>query len=143
AAARDVADRRRRRESRQEDQRTNLLVVQVLLAADEPERNGLPADLLKIKPPAILLDIDDDVAPFVEGAQADAALGGFSEAFALFRGFETVIDRIAEEVRQRIPQPFDHLLVEFGLLADELDVHPLAETGRDITDQPREAAEHG
>ena len=73
-----------------------------------------------------------------EFQQTDLALVGL-DAFA--RPFEPVVDRVADDVRQRIADHFDHFAVELHFAAFEIDHNLLAKLVREIADQPWERAE--
>ena len=57
--------------------------------------------------------------------------------------FEAVVERVAHEVHERVAERVDHGAVELGVLADELQLDLLAELGREVAHEPREAQEHG
>ena len=57
--------------------------------------------------------------------------------------FEAVVERVADEVHERIAERVDHGAVELGVLAHELQVDLLAELGREVAHEPREAQEDG
>ncbi len=63
-----------RREAGQEDQVDQLALVQAvgLLGRDQLGLDGLVADALRVDPPAVVGDLDDDLAPLVEGVQRRA-----------------------------------------------------------------------
>ncbi len=56
-------------------------------------------------------------------------------------GFETVIERIAHQVHQRIADLLEHRLVEFGALAEQLEFDLLAELAREVVHDARKAVE--
>ncbi len=70
--------------------------------------------------------------------QTDFPLAGF-QAFA--RTFQSVIDCVADNVRQWIAHHFHHLAVEFDLATFEIHHDLLAEFGRQIPHQSREGGE--
>src|SRR3546814_5481728 len=65
-----------------------------------------------------------------------------SRAPALIRRFKTMIEAVANQMRERIADLLDHALVEFGALADQLQAHLLAKLAGEIVDHAREAREH-
>ncbi len=73
--------------------------------------------------------------------ERDAALGGLAGGKALVGLFEAVVDRFAHEMHERIGQPVDDRLVDFGAFAfrDEFDL--LARFARKVVHQAAEAAE--
>jgi hypothetical protein len=64
-------------------------------------------------------------------ARRDASLGVF----------EAVIGRIADHMHQRIGQPLDHRLVEFGLLAGRRQIDLLAQIARQVVNKAAEPPE--
>ena len=59
----------------------------------------------------------------------------------LRRLFDAVIDRVADDVGQRIADHLDHLAIELDVAALDIDQHLLAELGRQVADHPRQADE--
>ena len=62
---------------------------------------------------------------------------------ALLGRLEAVVERVADEVHERVAERVDDGAVELGVLADELELDLLAELGREVADEPREAQEDG
>src|SRR3546814_14610647 len=60
---------------------------------------------------------------------------------ALIRRFKTMIEAVANQMRERIADLLDHALVEFGALADQLQAHLLAKLAGEIVDHARERSE--
>ena len=69
--------------------------------------------------------------------------GRLARRDALFDPFEAVVERIAHEVHERVAERVDHGAVELGVLAHELQLDLLAELGREVAHEPREAQEDG
>ncbi len=61
--------------------------------------------------------------------------------FALLGHLDTVVDRVAHQVHQRIGQGFDQVLVEIGFFTDELKVDLFLQAASQVADQAREATE--
>ena len=53
--------------------------------------------------------------------------------------FDAVVDRVADDVGQRIADHLDHLAVELDVAALDIDQHLLAELGRQVADHARQA----
>ena len=68
---------------------------------------------------------------------------GLAGRVALLRRLEAVVERVADEVHERVAERVDHGAVELGVLAHELQVDLLAELGREVAHEPREAQEDG
>ena len=54
-----------------------------------------------------------------------------------------VVERVADEVHERIAERVDDRAVELGLAAGQHELDLLAELGREVADEPREAHEDG
>ena len=85
---------------------------------------------------------DDDVAAGVAGGDAHGPGRRLAGGLALGGRLEAVVERVAHEVHERIAERVDDGPVELGVLADELELDVLAELGREVADEPREAQEH-
>ena len=70
--------------------------------------------------------------------QADLALAGLQ---ALGRRLDAVIDRVADDVGQRIADHLDHLAVELDVAAVDIDQHLLAKLGGQVADHARQSDE--
>ena len=70
-------------------------------------------------------------------------VGGLAGGLALLGAFEAVVERVAHEVHERVAERVDDGAVELGVLADEVQLDLLAELGREVAHEPREAQEDG
>ena len=70
-------------------------------------------------------------------------VGRLARGLALLGAFEAVVERVADEVHERVAERVDDGAVELGVLADELQLDLLAELGREVAHEPREAQEDG
>jgi len=94
---------------------------------DQSGGDRLGDDAVFIQPVPVIADHDGDgVArlPRRDGEQTNLALA-IGEASG--RRFDPVVDRIADDVGQRVADRLDHLAVEFNVAAVEIDHHLLAE----------------
>jgi hypothetical protein len=101
------------------------------------------ADLLGVDAVAVVANEDEDVVAAVRGFEADGADLGLAAGKPDFGGLHAVVDGIAHQVHQRVAQFVDHALVEFGLLAADLQVHFLVPLDGDIAHHALEAIERG
>ena len=108
---------------------------------DEAALDGLGAHLVDGDAGAIVGDFDDDVAAFLQGAQAERALRILARGFAHLRRLDAVIERVAHGVGERILDGFKQALVELGLLAFHLQAHAAAERLRKIAHHARHLGE--
>ena len=143
AAARDVAGRLRRGEARGEEQLDRAAHVDVRrgVLVDHAEGQGLLGHRLGVDPVAVVADLDDHAAAGVAGGDLDRALARLAGGQPVVGQLEAVVDRVAHEVHERVAERVDHGAVELGLRADQLELDLLAELGREVADQAREAQE--
>ena len=99
-------------------------------------------DALAVDARAVVGDLDDDAARAVQRRDAHDAFFGLAGREALLRGFQAVVDGVADHVGQRIGEALDDGLVDLGAFAlgDEPDL--LAGHVGDLADQTRHALEH-
>ena len=140
AAPRDRGDDGGGGEAGLEDELRDLLVGERgrLGLAAHAVLDGLLLDLVDVETAAVVRDLDDDVAAFVEGVEVDAARLGFAGRTALFGPFEAVVGAVAHEMRQRVLDELEHLAVELGVLAVHLQVDLLAQFVAEIADEARQ-----
>ncbi len=129
AAAGYAGDRRGGRKAGHEDEFVNLGFRQLLDLGfgGEALRDRLGLDALGVEAAAVVGDLDDDMAAFVIGRQANAPLLGLARFAALRRRFQAVIGRIAHHMRERILDQVEHLAIELGVGAVHFQVDLLAE----------------
>ena len=122
-----------------EDQVDDFAVAERGIGRDQLAFDGFGADALAIEAAAVVGDFDDDAAGVVEGIERDPARGRFSPFAPQFGGFDAVVERVADEVHQRVADFLDDGFIEFGLAAvdDEFDV--LAQFLGNVADDPVEA----
>ena len=132
----------RGREAGLEDQLIQLGVGQRWRpAAIRPFSSALARMRLASRPRPSSLTLISTSAPAWRADQADAARRRLAGRDAASGIFEAVIGGVADQVDQRIGEPLDHRLVEFGLLAGGRQFDLLAEIARQVVDQAAEAAE--
>ena len=66
----------------------------------------------------------------------------FTRRQPIRRQFDAVVDRIADDMRQRIAQPLDDRAIHFGGLTDHFQPHFFLGLGRKLAHEPRHALEH-
>jgi len=79
----------------------------------------------------------------MNGRQVNASLSGLAGGFPLVRGFDSVIQAIADQMDQGIVQALDHRLVHFGALAFGHQLDLLAGLPLQIMGEPAEPLEQG
>ena len=94
--------------------------------ATRARRSMAAADAIVIDAAAVVFDFDVDVVAAMIGADETRAVFGFASVAARVGVFDAVRDGIADEVNERIGNLLDDVVVEFGLLADEIEIDELA-----------------
>ena len=129
------------REAWHEDKVVDAIVAERLVRTDQSFRSCLLKHFLFVDPGAVVDDLNDDVAAFVERVQFQCAYLGFASGDAFLRHFQTVIQRVANQMNQRVTDFLEDGLVKLGTLTVELQVDLLAERVAGIPHQAREATE--
>ncbi len=86
--------------------------------------------------------LDHDVAAVMRCRQHELARAVLARRAPHLDGFDAVVETVAHEVSQRIDDPLDQALVEFGRLTEGDKLDFLAEFRREIAHEAREAAEN-
>ena len=141
AATRDVADACRGRETGRADQLVDLLVGQDGIGRDQAAFDRAGADRGAVDPGAVVLDPDNDPPALLLGGKADGAVGGLAGREPHLGLLDTMVDRVADHVGQRIADPLDHALVDLRPLALHLEGDTLAGLRAKFAQQARNPAE--
>ena len=80
--------------------------------------------------------------PRCSAREMDRALLVLAGGESVRRRLDAVVDRVADDVGQRIAEPLDDRAVDLGRLAGHLEPDLLAGLGRQLAHQPRHALEH-
>ena len=75
-------------------------------------------------------------------AQTNQALFRLALEQALFRGFDAVIDGVAQQMSQRCFKLFQHVAIDLGFLAFDLQAHLFAKAAPEVANHARLPAEH-
>ena len=91
-----------------------------------------------IDAPAVIGHRDDHVRAQLHGVQPDGGLRGFAGPFPLVGEFDAMVDRIADQMHQRVGELVQHASIQFGV--DSLCLPPdvLAQGPRQVADGPLE-----
>ena len=147
AAAGDVARpgrRSRSRAGRAARWRARMSIASACSAVISPRSAALAATRGGSMPRPSSRDRDDDVAAGVAGGDLAACRSArLAGGDALLGRLEAVVERVADEVHERVAERVDDGAVELGVLADELELDLLAELGREVAHEAREAQEDG
>ena len=143
AAAGYVGDLFRGREAGQEDEIVDLIVAERSVRAYQPAVARLLQHTLGIDTGAVVLDLDDDAAAAMLGREPDRAFFGLACSRAIGRRLDAVIDRVADDMGQRIAEAFDDRAIDFGVFARQFQLHLLGGLYGELAHEPRHALEHG
>ncbi len=116
--------------------------VSIAFGSTRPFSLRLLQDALAIDAAAVVADFDDDAAAALIGGHPDRALFMLALGHTIGRRLDAVIDRVPDDVGQRIAEPLDDGLVDLGGLTDHLDLNLLAGLGGQLAHQARHALEH-
>ncbi len=143
APARNARHFFRRGKIGHEDERKELLVRGRGVGGDQSFFDGLGADGPGIETGPVVLYPDEHVGPGMDRGEVDGAAAGLSRRFAHFRRFDPVVDAVSDQVHERVAQPFDDGLVQFGLRAFGRELDLFSELGGEVPHGALELAEGG
>ncbi|MCY1178859.1 hypothetical protein D9M73_192320 [compost metagenome] len=75
-------------------------------------------------------------------AQANQTFSRLAGQQALFREFDAVVDRVAQQVSQRRLELFQHVAIDLGLLAFNFQSHLFTQVAPQITDHAHLPGQH-
>ena len=101
----------------------------------------LVANLDRIEPFAVVLDLDHDAIASMHRVERDGAFGRLAGRHADLRQFDAVVGRIADDVNQRIAELVDHSLVELGVFAVNHEADFFIVRAADVAYDPLESRE--
>ncbi len=124
AAAGNVGDLFGGREAGQEDEIVDLIVAERSVGAHQSALARLVENALGIDTGAVVPDLDDDAAAAMLRGKPDRSFLGFSRGRPIRRRFDAVIDRVADDVGQRIAETFDDRSIDLGVFAQPFRAAP-------------------
>ena len=131
------------RETRGEDQQHRVAIAErpCLLGRDDPLLHRLGPQLLGVDARTVVPDLDLHVAALLEGRQGKRPLGRLAGRLPSLRSFDPVIDGVAHEVGQWIPEGLEDRPVELDLLAFDDESASLAELRSQVAHHARQLLE--
>src|SRR6056297_3221660 len=136
ASTGDVGDFCGRRKPRSENQVVDLFVAQVTAVPfNNPFADRLFQNLCLVQTAAVIFDGDPDLSLLVPGGQPNGSLLLFAGSGPFFGGFQAVVERIAQQVDQRVGDGFNNRFVDFSLFANQFQINFFAGLDRDVVDQ--------
>src|SRR5690606_6479869 len=127
AATGGVGDNGGGGEARLEDEEADFLIrhAHQLAFVNHTAFKGDFLDLHDIHAVAIIGDGDDDVVALVHGGQLNITGFRFATLNPGFWRFDTVINRVANQVDQGVADCLNHRFINFGVAADNAQINKL------------------
>ena len=141
AAPADVADFFRGGEAGQEDDSDGVRVIHRVdfFLAEETFFHSFAANDIRVDTFAVVGDHDDDVVALVARDKSDFTDTRLALCLALVRHFDSVVERVAQEVHNRVADFVDDRAVEFGVLAFDCQIDFFVEFLGYVANHAREA----
>ncbi|MNF92286.1 hypothetical protein D3C84_749260 [compost metagenome] len=130
----DFSDCVAQTETGQEQERQQLLFTQLRgrIGRGQLALDDAAPDLLQIDAITVIAQLQHQQAGLMGGAQTDQAFLRLAGQQALFRGFDSVIHGVAQQVRQGCFEFLQYITVDLGFLALDLQPHLLAEATTEV-----------
>ena len=112
-----------------------------LLGGEQPGRARLADERVAVDAAAVVGDLDQDLVARLARRDLERAGSLLAGGGALLGAFDAVIDRVADDMGERIADHLDHLAIQLDVAAVGLEADLLAELGGKVADQPRQARE--
>ncbi len=143
AAAGKVGHRRRGREARLEDQGILLRRAQPLgpLGRDQAGGDGAADQLVAVDAAAVVRNLEQYLVAGLARADSKAAAFALAGPPPLGRAFDAVVDRVADDMGERIADHLQHLAVDLDVAAVDLEDDLLAGLAGNVADHPRQGRE--
>ena len=126
SASRHFGHATRGGKTRTENQRVDLRLGRRAGRFQEVLRNGPLIQLFGVEPRPVVGDRDDDIAPFVIGAQRDTAMSGLAVTLPCLIILDAVINAVAQHMHERVADFLHDVAIEFCLVARRHQVDALA-----------------
>ena len=102
---------------------------------DEPLADRRLRDAREVDAPAIVLDGEDHLAGSLDGAQAQHADPRLAGRLPLGGRFQPMVQRVADQVRQRVGEGIEHAAVQLQLATADFQAHLPVQLPAQIADQ--------
>ncbi|MCY1412447.1 hypothetical protein D9M71_278540 [compost metagenome] len=131
------------REARGENQVVAVRFAQALgrILVHQALFHGLGAQHARVHALAIVGDRQENMVTLLLRRQHHAPTAHLARGFALLWRLDTVVDRVAHQVHQRVGQSLDKVLVQVGLFADQLQIDFFFQLASEVAYQARKAPE--
>jgi hypothetical protein len=108
------------------------------VGVDEPGRDRAAARGLEVHAGAVVGDGDVDRVLLAARVDPDAARLGLAGGRAQLGPLDAVVDRVADQVHERVAEAVEDRAIELELAARDLDLDALAEPLRDVAREARQ-----
>src|SRR5712692_6021787 len=143
APARNFRHFRSGAESRLENEIENFLPGQALgrFRFQDFLFNGARAQLSRVDTPTVVADFNDHLGALMIGVEIDGTACGLAGSQALAGRLDTMVNRITDEMHERLGKTVENALIEVSVLAREFQGHILATFLGNVADDAREPPE--
>ncbi len=107
-----------------------------------PLLDGLRGHRVGVDALAVVDHLDDHLAARVVGTQPEETLSRLAGRDPVGRRLDPVIDRVADQVRQRVLDRLEQAAVELGVAADHVEAHLPAARRSEVAHHPRHLGPH-
>ena len=110
--------------------------------ANQSFGEGLGFDLVDWNPAPVIVNADNNAVAFLARGNGQLSFARFSFGLSLHGSFDTVVDRIAHQVHQRIADFVGDGLVELSLFAAHFQTDLFIEFLRQVADHSGQLCKH-
>ena len=108
------------------------------MRGDQAPLDSLLTDTIYVQSGSVVDDFDIDLAAFMESPQLQNASEVFPGQLPGFRGLDSVIDGIPDQMCKRVFNCLDDRAIEFGVLPFHFQANVFSAAERQIADRPGE-----
>ena len=94
-----------------------------MILGKQPGGDSATTDRIEVQTSAVVLNVDDRGVALQTDAHGDAALFWLAVVASAFRCFDTMVDRVAQQMRQRLDHAFQQFGVQGDAFADQVQLH--------------------
>ena len=107
----------------------------MIVIRDQTPLHRFATNFSRCHPFAVILDINDNIAAFLIGAESNGTFFRFAVLPPFFGNLNAMIHGIAHHVDQWVINGIHHITVNLGFLAPHNEIHLLPGLFRQITDK--------
>ncbi|MNO75825.1 hypothetical protein D3C76_668870 [compost metagenome] len=131
-------------ETGQEQERQQLFFAQLRggFCGGQISFNDTATDFFQIHAITVIAQFKHQQTSLMRSAQTNQTFRRLAGQQALFREFDAVVDRVAQQVSQRRLELFQHVAIDLGLLAFNFQSHLFTQVAPQITDHAHLPGQH-